>query len=368
MIEVRNEPLTIDFGSTFQVVRLQPTGDARILERREITFELNQRDSVLGRQKIRQWWLPIPGLYGDQGKMSPNHHSVLDCFWGWCQDANTAFTERDVKESFVLANLLPRHRSKGSRTVFLDSKLRGRSGTTKTKGRDIHLDDLNAMLQAVTQDRLESVHFIERTAKILGPPEFDGEVWSKYRQMSDELLDEACNSIETRDFGGIGAANEKWEQNRKSFSSRSGKKLEKKVLDILSYECRAAFHRAYSAAWIVILEALKQRFNLTPQEEAFHRFWHVDLVAGDSVFSGGYSHLFHGHIFALHPACANFISTDVGAAMVGDFLETLSLHHYKRVLAGILVAVIHYAERHDEANLVRRSPVSGARDLKGSAE
>ena len=353
MSDIESVPLEIDFGELFTVPRVRSNSEqVRLVDRSSVRFELNRKQTKLGDVVIDQWWIPLPGLYGDRKRKNRNYQEILDCFWGWCQHAGSAADNRHVQESFILATLLPEARSNGARRVFRDAFVTGPSKEAKL-ARYAEVPTLESMLKSTRQETLDSAAFIQKTGEILGAPEYDDEVRDCYDVISREIFDDACAALEKGDANGVRIALTDWRDKMRTISRRSGRKLEKRVLDVLSYECRAAFHRAYSATWLVLLEALKQRFGMTFQEELFHRFWHLDHTQIAAETPNASRHLFHGHIFGLHPAFGDFMLTKTGAEMFGDFLSAANQDSYQRLIQGLLIAVYHYDQRHQNSTLNR---------------
>lgn len=135
---------------------------------------------------------------------------------------------------------------------------------------------------------------------------------------------------------------------------RRGNPVEKQVLDILSYECRAALHRCYSAIWCILLPALRSKYHITDESYLFHQLWHFDRSRESDHGDQAYFHLFHGHVFGLHPACGPVLLARSGAELFGEWLREGSLQSYHRVLHALAVAVGFYGGRHNIATLLRK--------------
>jgi hypothetical protein len=87
------------------------------------------------------------------------------------------------------------------------------------------------------------------------------------------------------------------------------------VLDIFSYESKAALHQCYSLLWQALAVALARETSCEFVEQ-FHRFWHCDFrLLTDDVQD---MHLMHGHVFALHPAFSRMIQTALGSQIIGE--------------------------------------------------
>ena len=135
-------------------------------------------------------------------------------------------------------------------------------------------------------------------------------------------------------------------------------------MDILSYEVRVTIHRAYSQLWEVVSNWLCNELTTSFASLAFHRFWHFDMQWPSNEFDSQASHLFHGHIFALHPATAFFTQTETGRRLLGDWLVTTvygweyrpnpETPELRRLLQGLSIAVCDYSNRHEIAQVLRK--------------
>jgi hypothetical protein len=76
-------------------------------------------------------------------------------------------------------------------------------------------------------------------------------------------------------------------------------------------------------------------------------------------------HLFHGHVFGLHPASGELLRTAAGRELMAEWLQAPTVATWERLLHGILVAVFNYAERREQLTSNRRNqPVpSGGSEL-----
>jgi len=138
-------------------------------------------------------------------------------------------------------------------------------------------------------------------------------------------------------------------------------------LDVLSYECRAAVHRCYSEVWDHLIFLLADKYDWTDDEVLFHRFWHLDqIMPSDHPEKANY-HLFHGHIFALHPAGADFMLTKTGRELMGEWLSDPDPFSapYRRLLHALSVAIYNYANRNQiYAELRKKQPkLLGGQDM-----
>ena len=110
----------------------------------------------------------------------------------------------------------------------------------------------------------------------------------------------------------------------------------------------------------------------------------MDPVSESQLGSVAHFHLFHGHVFGLHPASGELLRTATGQKLVGSWLsehgdvasrpgneESLARRQaepaFGRLLYAIYVAILHYAGRRDHAAFTRRQqPISvGGPELVG---
>jgi hypothetical protein len=98
------------------------------------------------------------------------------------------------------------------------------------------------------------------------------------------------------------------------------------VFSVISYECRTCLHECYSDVWTELLGSggpLRQIYSLSAQDVCFLSLWHV-IQKAPSQFPDARFDLFHGHVFALHPALRLLIRTAMGKQVLGDFVTEAS--------------------------------------------
>lgn len=317
-------------------------------------FCLCRKQEQFGELAFDQWWMPRQGLYGERGKESLNRQAVIDCFWSLCLGAGSALSDRGVQESYILASLLPHARSNGSRDVFVDASLTRRKGDEELdRGR--MLAWLEKMLSDARQDEVGVLEFNRRTADFLGPPEYEEQVVSCYEEIAEEILQTTCDDISRSGVAALETSIRRWTDKMKRFGRRSGYKTEKDALDILSYECRAAFHRCYSATWLALLDQLAVEYNLSEETVLFHRLWHLDQCLQAEEAADEYFHLFHGHILGLHPAAGDLVCTPTGCQLVGELIASPGdIASHQRFLNGLLIAVGDYSRRYNVCKELRK--------------
>jgi hypothetical protein len=326
------------------------------------TFTLCRKDEQLGPVAVDHWWMRTTELYRQRAQRrreGGNYEPVTEAFWALCRREGS-HVERDVQESYLLARLLPFARSQGSRRVVADAYLAPRTKAAREE-REAAVTELDQFLRSCRTTTMTPLSFSRRTADVIGPPVLAAELEQTYRACCADLFDPAVAVLAADKDAGVARLLAGWQRLMGSVGRRSGRQAEKQVLDILSYEARAALHRCYSAAWYtLLLPHLTQAYRLSPETTAFLRLWHLDQASESNLGEAAYFHLYHGHAFALHPATALFLSTPVGRELVGSWLATgCSNRAFGRLLYGIFVAVHHYAGLRDEAAQRRRKQPQG---------
>jgi len=92
---------------------------------RPFVFTLCRKEERLGDVPVDHWWMRATEVYGQRahrGRGPGNHEALADAFWALCRREGS-HTEADVRESYLLARLLPHVRSQGSRRVVADAFL-----------------------------------------------------------------------------------------------------------------------------------------------------------------------------------------------------------------------------------------------------
>jgi hypothetical protein len=323
------------------------------IDGRVFRFKLCRKAGLLGPVPIDHWWMDLRTLYGQRNRPAINHDAIVDYYRALCRHHGSD-DEIQVRESYVLAKLLPRVRSHASRRIFKDAYLFTR-GPATWDVRDRAVADLEVLLQAGGDHRLAARTFRDETAKILGPPRLGQVVAACYEQFTTELLSEACARLGCGDEGGLDIAFRRWDEAMRVWGRRRGFPVEKQVLDVISYECRAAFHRCYSATWCELLRHLTERHGLDHAGQDFHAFWHLDQIQNPERDVPDRFDLFHGHVFALHAAGALLLQTQSGRALVGEWLVASEREGpFCRILNALLIAAYSYWGLHDEIAALRR--------------
>lgn len=333
-------------------------------------FSLCHKFDDFGAIPVNQWWMPVTELYAQRqkrGAVEGNHRMTTEFYWAMCR-ALGATRERDAQERFLLARLLPEVRSQGGRKIFADAFLDGRS----VRDRQERVAELEAMLCASGHEQMTRAQFHEGTHILLGRREYPDETQQIYDCLASQLLAEPCQAL------GHGATSEavamvqdRWQQHQKAIGRRAGRAEAKSVLDVLSYEARAAFHHCYSVAWSALLPRLQETRQLTEPDFHFLRLWHLDQIDSDAAERGECLSLFHGHILALHPGTGYFLQAATGRTLMGEWMRAPNSEScFNRFLHGLFVTLNQYALQRDAVSDSRRKriPLSGRRDLVAEEE
>ena len=248
---------------------------------------------------------------------------------------------RTAQDTLLLSSLLPVVRSNGGQTVFRDAHLK------KGRQRYALIDTLNDQLRASRNQEMSAVEFQKGTADVLGPLDYGSDVQARYDDLVATVLGDARDELSTKGWqAGVDRALERWREWNKSFGRRGGHEVEKEALNILSYECRTALHTCYSATWCELIKHLAEKYKWTEEAILFHELWHLDLIDRFAEDPLPNDRLFHGHVFGLHPASADFICTTTGRDLIGNYLAPPSEDAtFRRCLHGMYVAVHDYANR-----------------------
>ena len=345
-----------------------------------VTFRLRRKAEALGPASVDHWWMPTTTVYPGPKSQPANYRAVVDGFWQLCRQA-ASDAEADVADSYLLARLLPYVRPLGSRRVVADARLRRRIG----RGVDPDVGALDRLLRADPLAPITEVEFRDRTADAIGPLAMTTEECGRYLRFADELLAGPRRRLPDDPEGAVAELRRTWTGWAAGFGRRKGRDEDKRVLDVLSYEARAALHRCYSAVWeCILLPHLQGRFDLSPESSLFLAFWHQEQSRRPSdPGAPAYFHLFHGHSIGLHPAGSGLIRTPTGKSLLGtwvraacepDLTSANAAHRraaavdlgraYGRLLRGLLLAAFFYAGRRIEANQdrkgsTRRRPLRG---------
>ena len=338
------------------------TGNLRLILESQAGYfplDLEWKDAQMGHANIRQFWMDLRTLYPAAGEKAGNGRSIVEYFWDLCRRADTR-SSRAVQESFLLMSLLPLTRRQGTQRVIADARFGPEQSKAYAKQRGRAIADLEAILNSGTPTLNTMRVFCDRTGAALRSSVISAEVEAQYASFTAELFHAPCGIVEHDPDGAVELLRERWRRAMKNWGRHRGHDVQKRVLDILSYESRAAFHRAYSAVWTDLLADLHHAFNLSAEDLRFIQLWHLDRCSRHEAGVPRF-HLFHGHVFGLHPATALLAQTRTGRRLIGDFLlastPELQLEPFQRLLYGIELAVHVYLQyRADIADGRRRRP------------
>jgi hypothetical protein len=198
--------------------------------------------------------------------------------------------------------------------------------------------------------------FNERTAVILGPEKMSPEEVNAYCNFQRDLFGDSLALCQSDPEKAVATVLKRWTNAVKNWGRRAGFKNEKKILNIISYECRAALHRCYSVVWQDLLQKLKVTRNLSDASVSFLNLWHLEaLVDGQSVF--------HGHVFALHPGCSLLLLTDAGREILGAWLAQSDSQSYFALLNALFLSLYCYSVRREAYAAKRKKQPVGTRNL-----
>jgi hypothetical protein len=333
-------------------------------------FELCNKLEFFGSTTVNQWWMPVTELYAQREQKNAadqNHRMISDFYWMMCR-AEKATDCRDAQERFLLAKLLPKVRSQGSRTIFADAFLRGGS----VRERKQRMEELDALLSQTQREFMTRAQFHQKTHEILGRQEYPSEIQHAYDELTSELFDQACVTLE-RDgvTEAVAILDTQWQQFQKEFGRRAGHAERKLVLDVLSYEARAAFHHCYSVVWCSLLPRLGEKHRLSKPDWHFHHLWHFDKIDEDAAARGECLSLFHGHVLGLHPGTGYFLQCPAGRELMGQWIvRPESEECFGRLLYGLQLSLFQYILERDSYADDRRRQVhlSGRDDLVTTEE
>ena len=295
--------ITVEMGAPNERGNPPGVGSAVELEPRTFRFQLCRKPVEFDEVRVDHWWMDIGTLYGQRNQSASNYDAVIDYWWELCKQDPSPL-DAPTRESYILAKLLPFARSNGSRRVFVDS-VPTRPGGRRELAESVV--ELERRLVAGADGEISKLEFRDHTRDLLGPPKYPPEVRDRYFQLSEELLGEARQALEQDGQAGFDVALARWTSWMNLIGRHRGHELEKQVLDALSYECRTAFHSCYSAVWCALIPHLQRTYNFSAQSADFLAFWHLEPREESDRPEPARFHLFHGHVFALHPACGTFM-------------------------------------------------------------
>lgn len=310
---------------------------------------LNYARVDLGACNVRQLWCPLGTLYELPGGEATNAWGFVEGFWRLCSDAGTV-GDPDVQESYLLARLYPLTRKDGARRIVPDARFRSTPRRMTEQAKD-YCQMLDQLLKAENRRTLDHCDFHEQTRQYLELPEPSPEARALYNAILAYLFADARDCVLDDPNRAVVSLAQGWDQVMRTWGRRGGFAMQKQVLDILSYESRVAFHRAYSAVWSYLLPGLSDLLELDEPERRFVETWHLaPCIATDRGY--GRFYWFHGHVFGLHPAGAMLMQTPTGRRIVGEYLMAQSADdlqdHGGRLRHAMSRAVMVYMQRRGE--------------------
>ena len=304
-----------------------------------LSISLCHRGIELGNQMVQQHWMRKPGLFGTRNQSSSNHRAVLQVFRYLGLHAGNP-DDPCVAETHLLASLLSASRSNGAQRIFPDASLRLRDRSDKS-----HRHALDKMLRVSANERMTLHEFDVQNRQALGFPEYGDAVWARYEDFSAQLFNQAISIWPDDLIASIACLHAQWDRMQRSFGRRRGQEEEKQILDILSFESKAAFHQCYSALWFELIPFLSAEQEAPSLFKSFHKLWHLEQrVPGEPHPR----HLLHGLALGLHPAFGDLLSTLTGRHIVGRLLHfPTSQEARERFLHAGLVSLHHYAAQRE---------------------
>ena len=309
---------------------------------------LCRQELDLGGNVIPQYWVDKRSLVARNGTCGSNYKAIIDHFYH--KACQLRLVGQDTAETHLLATLLPLVRHDKAQSVFPDASLKRRSKQDRAE----YLEQLDAMVASSRGDRLKLADFQERTRNAVDFPTFSDDEIALYRKWSDELFDGLAGSW-THDLNGAAdTMKSRWEVWRKQFGRRSGNQLQKTVLNVLSFESKAAFHQAYSVAWKTVLPLIGEGLTSTETFTNFHGLWHHEQrIVGRG--SRPDSHLLHGLVLGLHPALGLLISTPTGRDLIGEMVAKPSdIAAQERFFNATLISIFLYDSERSTYNSSRQ--------------
>lgn len=317
------------------------------------SIRLISRNTVLGDSLFRQFWIPKTGLFGTRNKLSSNHSAVLDFYRCLCIDRLNDQLETPAKVH-LLASLLPLIRSNGAQGIFPDaSVVTPKNCPTQS---EFSAETLEFQLKASEAEQISVADFCNRNREALEFPDFPDSTFKLYWEFESELLGNPTSRWWENPTAAYELVEKRWLQWRDGFGRRRGNKEKKDVLNILSFECKAAFHQVYSALWVEMIPNLIEDQDNQLFSQRFHALWHLD----HRISIPGHDrdvHLLHGLALGLHPALGTMLKTETGSRLVGEAVAAPEdTDAQERFLHASLVSLYLYAA-------ARRSRTSQGNDV-----
>lgn len=313
-------------------------------------FPLCAKPENLGRlHGVTHIWMDTHTVYGQRKQPTGNSEMMALYFWRRCGLAGT-YIEQGPQDSFLLACLCPMARGTAAQRVFADARLWFPRDAWPARMRMVEEVDetLRATLRQprAEDSRITEERFHEKTADLL-MPKFTAEEKEAYQELCAELFDDIRPILVERGPVAADQLVHKWDLLTRRIGRRSGTKVatRKTAMNVLSYEMRAAVHRCYSAVWNDLIPHLEGKFHLAPESVRFLRLMHLETVRQSNVPESNW-HLFHGHIFGLHPGMSMLMLTETGKRLVGEYLLASTPRgqntSFERLLMAIYASLCFY--------------------------
>lgn len=310
-----------------------------------LALPVHVKQTSLGEVNIDHYWLDVRTLYGQRNRPATTHSAVLAVYRYMCEREHEFFSTATT-ETYLLAALLPTVRANGSRRVFADARLPGSS----TKRQKVQIEELEEILRASRSASISRQQFYDTSLSLLGRPEFTENEQLAYLKLTTELFRGTHRLYRGEHDAALARLKDNWAKLNRQYGRRRGCEVEKIALDALSYECRAAFYRCYSALWCKLIPYLAENHGLTNESLSFLRLWHLEALDMGHIYR-----LFHGNIIGLHPAGTILTTSPTARSVVSEWLlDPASDERFGRILNAILLAIHHYSEQRTEKNSGRR--------------
>lgn len=311
---------------------------------RRFNFPLCAKKERFGDAHVDHVWMDVRSLYGQRQRSDTLCRDVANYFWETCK-LHGADADPDNQEIYILTRLLGAVRSNAARAIFCDARL-----LINRREHERILEAINGLLRKNT-NRLNPIDFNEKTADMLGPEVMSESEQAEYVRFARELFGDSREVCRSDPDAAVAAVTKRWTEATEKWGRRAGFREEKKILNIISYECRAALHRCYSVVWEDLLSELARKRKLNKPSACFLRLWHLEkLIHGQS--------LFHGHVFGLHPGCSLLLQSNSGRQILGKWLaDPESEDRLFALLNAIFVCAYCYTtQRLDYAAQRKRQP------------
>jgi hypothetical protein len=320
-------------------------------------FRLNTRPLSLGPDvSVQYYWIDSAQLRSKNSSTGMSNFRAIVDFWAAGMHEKGWFGDPVLQLRYVLARA---HRlvvqQKALQDVFRDA-FPGRGYAQL--GADALPDDVRSRIHAVVESR-DRTRLGQELDDVLGYAEPPAALMPLFDAAFYRWAVNGVVSLQAGRSSGLNAFLEQIE----CWSSRFRKRCDpwiRSFLNYFGYATKVAFHTCYANAWIWIISWLRDQRNLDPLSERFLRFWHfqnqpVEAMPGRTI-SGLYlptaqrvlagrqdrdgtmsleaitlqseavgptylPDVFRGHVLALHPLSAFFMSDPGLCSVAGRFFS-----------------------------------------------